>query len=454
VGNATAFASVLVLVLLIGLLAFGSVALTRRVALPAPAFLLLGAAVAARIVPGVHAPTDTTAERIVTVALVAILLDGGMRIGWPRFRAEAGAITLTGVLGTALTIAGAALVTHLVVGVNAYQSLLVATAVAPTDPAVVFSVLGERVEAGGAGTILAGESGVNDPVGIALMAALLGAGHLGLAPFAHVGGGFLSAMAVGAAFGIVGGGVLRRLVVRAEGSGGRLTPAVTAAGALLVYGGATLAHGSGFLAVFMAGIVLGNLHGRNLHGRNRRNRRRVKRFHAAAAGIGEIAVFTVLGLTVDLSELTRTDVWLPGIVLGAVLALAIRPVLVGASLLPVHLPRTERSFVLFSGLKGAVPLLLGLLLVAAHVPHASRLYGIVVVVVVFSVVVQGTLTPYLAAALHLSAGDGDPGRSAGDGSYPAAYPAAYPATNPATAGRTSSPSRRRWSRSSRSRSWR
>jgi len=400
VGNVTAFASVLVLVLLIGLLAFGSAALTRRVALPAPAFLLLGAAVAARVLPGVHAPTNTTVERIVTVALVAILLDGGMRIGWRRFRAEAGAITLTGVVGTALTIAGAALVTHLVVGVDGYQSLLVATAVAPTDPAVVFSVLGERVEAGGAGTILAGESGVNDPVGIALMAALLGAGRLGMSAFAHVGGGFLSAMVVGAATGIVGGGVLRRLVGGGEGSVGRLTPAVTAAGALLVYGGATLAHGSGFLAVFVAGIVLGNRHGRS--------RRRLVQFHAAAAGIGEIVAFTVLGLTVDLPELARTDVWLPGIVLGAVLALAVRPVLVGASLLPVHLPRTERSFVLFSGLKGAVPLLLGLLLVTAHVPHASHLYGIVVVVVVFSVVVQGTLTPYLAAALHLSTADGDP----------------------------------------------
>ena len=404
-GDATAFASALVLVLLIGLLALGSAALTRRVALPGPAFLLLGAALAARIVPGVHAPTDTTVERIVTVALVAILLDGGMQVGWPRFRAEAGAITLTGVVGTALTIAGAALVTHLAVGVDGYQSLLVGTAVAPTDPAVVFSVLGERVAAGGAGTILAGESGVNDPVGIALMAAVLGAGHLGMSAVVQVGSRFLSAMAVGAAVGVVGGGMLRRLVVRGERSGGRLTPFLTAAGALLLYGGATLAHGSGFLAVFAAGIVLG--------GRQNRSGRRLERFHVAAAGIGEMVVFTVLGLTVDLSELARTDVWLPGIVLGAVLVLAVRPVLVGASLLPVDLPRTERSFVLLSGLKGAVPLLLGLLLVAAHVPDASRLYGIVVVVVVFSVVVQGTLTPHLAAALHLSAGDGDPDPPAG-----------------------------------------
>ncbi len=396
-GDPTAFASALILVSVGGLVAYGATVVARRVSVPAPAFLLVIAAAAARIVPGLHAPTDAIVERIVTVALVAILFDGGMRIGWSRFRAEARAITLTGVAGTALTVVGAALVTHLVAGVGAYPSLLVATAVASTDPAVVFSVLGERITSGGAGTILAGEAGVNDPVGIALMTALLGVGRLDPSASAQLGADFLSAMVVGAVTGIVGGGVLRLLTARWGRATGGLGPLLTVAGALLVYGGATLAHGSGFLAVFVAGITLGD---QRIPGM-----RRLQRLHAAAAGVGEVAVFTVLGLTADLGELTRTDVWVPGIALGVALALVIRPALVGACLLPVRMPRNERSFVLLSGLKGAVPLLLGLLLVTAHAPDAARLYGIVVVVVVFSVMVQGTLVPLLASRLHLSARD-------------------------------------------------
>jgi len=90
------------------------------------------------------------------------------------------------------------------------------------------------------------------------------------------------------------------------------------------------------------------------------------------------------------------DVWVPGLILGVALAVVIRPLLVGLCLLPAKLDRGERAFVLFAGLKGAVPILLGDLLLAAKLPDAERLYGIVVVVVIFSVVVQGSLVPTVA----------------------------------------------------------
>jgi cell volume regulation protein A len=99
--------------------------------------------------------------------------------------------------------------------------------------------------------------------------------------------------------------------------------------------------------------------------------------------------------------IAQSDVWIPGLILGAALALVIRPVLVGLCLLPARLQNNERNFVLFAGLKGAVPILLGSFLLAAHVPGAGRLYGIVAVVVVFSVVVQGSLTPAAARLLHV-----------------------------------------------------
>ena len=99
--------------------------------------------------------------------------------------------------------------------------------------------------------------------------------------------------------------------------------------------------------------------------------------------------------------LERANVWVPGLVLGAVLAFVIRPLLVGLCLLPAGLARNERAFVLFAGLKGAVPILLGVYLLAAHVAGATRLYGIVVVVVIFSVVVQGSAVPTAAKLLRL-----------------------------------------------------
>jgi cell volume regulation protein A len=174
-----------------------------------------------------------------------------------------------------------------------------------------------------------------------------------------------------------------------------LYPLRTAACALILFGTASLARGSGFLAVFIAGILLGD--------ERAPYKREIERFHTALASLGEIVAFVVLGLTVDLKELTKTDVWIPGLIIGAVLALLIRPVFVGLCLLPsgLKLKRNERNFVLFAGLKGAVPILLGSFILAAHVPDAERLYGIVVIVVVFSVLIQGSLVPTIAGVLHV-----------------------------------------------------
>jgi len=330
---------------------------------------------------------------VVTIALVLILFDGGMHIGWSRFRAAAASIAAVGVLGTFLTAAGGAVLLHLAFGLSWYVALLVATAVAPTDPAVVFSVLGRREISGRSGTILEGESGANDPVGIALMGSLIAAGGLTAGGFARVGGEFALQMVIGAAIGVVAGRALllfmRRVPLPSEG----LYSLRTLASALMLYGIATLAHGSGFLAVFVAGIVIGD--GRAPY------KREIERFHGALAGLAEIVAFTVLGLTVDLHVLAHADVWVPGVVLGAALTLLIRPLLVGTCLLPTCLRHNERAFVLFAGLKGAVPILLGEMLRAAQVPDADRLYGIVVVVVAFSVLVQGSLVPGVATLLHL-----------------------------------------------------
>ena len=387
------FSQVLLLVSLATVVAVLSNRLTARLRVPAPALFLAAAALAVAVLPGLKAPPERMVERIVTVALVFILFDGGMHIGWRRFRAAAAPIVVVGVAGTFLTTAAVAAVAHFGFGLSWYIALLVGTTIAPTDPAVVFSILGQREIAGRSSTILEGESGANDPVGIALLISLLAAGSLSGGALAHVGGEFMLQMGVGAAFGLLGGRALlwfmRRVSLPSEG----LYPLRTFASVLLLYGATTVAHGSGFLAVFIAGIVLGD--------ERAPFKREIERFHSALASLGEIVAFVVLGLTVHLVDLARTDVWVPGLVLGASMAVIIRPLLVGLCLIPAKLQRNEQAFVLFAGLKGAVPILLGSLLLDANIQGAHRLYGIIIVVVAFSVLVQGSLVPTIARALHL-----------------------------------------------------
>ncbi len=377
----------------IGLVAVLANRLTVRVKIPVPLLMLVGTAVAVHTVPVLQPPSEGVVERVITIALVLVLFDGGMHIGPARFRAAVAPILSVGVLGTALTAAGAALMLHYACGVGWFPAVLVATAVAPTDPAVVFSVLGKREIRGRSSTILEGESGANDPVGIALMTSLIAAGGLSAAGFASVGAQFVLQMAIGLAVGVIGGRALlvfmRRVALPSEG----LYPLRTLASCLMLYGIATLAHGSGFLAVFVAGIVIGDARAPY--------KPEIKRFHAALAGLAEIVAFVVLGLTVDLNVLTHADVWIPGLALAVALTALIRPLAVSSCLVGVQLERNERVFILFAGLKGAVPILLGEFLRAAHVADAERLYGIVVVVVIFSVLVQGSSVPGVATLLEL-----------------------------------------------------
>jgi len=393
VGDSGAFAVLVLITAVVGLLAVLSNRLSERIHVPAPALFLVAAAVAIRLFPDLHSPPEQLVERVVTVALLCILFDGGMHLGWSRFRRSAAPIAVIGVAGTFLTAAAAAVVAHWVFGLDWYLAALLGTAVSPTDPAVVFSVLGRREVAGRSGDILEGESGANDPVGIALMVALLAAGGITAGSVPAVAGEFVLQMSVGLVAGVVGGRALlwfmRRVALPAEG----LYPLRTLASAFVIYGAASLAHGSGFLAVFIAGIILGDARAPF--------KREIERFHSALASLAEIVAFVILGLTVNLADLTTPEVWIPGLILGAAVAFLIRPVLVGLCLLPVRLRWREKTFILFAGLKGAVPILLASYLLAANIPQGSRLYGIVIIVVVFSVLVQGSLVPTVAGVLRV-----------------------------------------------------
>lgn len=387
------FGLMILAVALVGLAAVLSNRLGERLRIPAPAIFLISAAVASDLLPRLGRLHVETVERVVTVALAVILFDGGMRIGWRRFRPAAAATVWIGVAGTLVTAAAVALCAHLLFDLDWRPALLLGTALAPTDPAVVFSVLGRREIAGRTGTLLEGESGANDPVGIALLLALLAAGGSGLGTARVVAWQFGLQMLVGLTVGVMGGRLLLWLMRRAPLPSETLYPLRVLAGALAIYGAATAAKGSGFLAVLVAGILIGD--------ERAPYKREIERFHSALASMGEIVAFILLGLTVRLADLPDGNAWVIGLVLAVLLTLVIRPLLVGLVLWPVRLRRGERVFVLWTGLKGAVPILLGSFILAAGVAEANRLYEIIFTVVAFSVIVQGGLVPTLAHRLKV-----------------------------------------------------
>jgi cell volume regulation protein A len=359
--------------------------------IPAPALFLVAAAVASELFPSLDALSFESVQRIVTIALAVILFDGGMHIGARRFKEAAAPVMLIGVVGTAFTAGALGLLGHAVFDLDWKPAFLLGTALAATDPAVVFSVLGKREIAGRAGTILEGESGANDPVSIALMVALLTATGTGAgAVFGGI-GLFVLQMAVGLGFGLVGGWLMLLMMRRVPLPSASLYSVRTLAAALSLYGVATIAHGSGFLAVFVAGILIGD--------ERAPYKADIERFHGALASLGEIVAFAILGLTIDLDDLAEPEIWVTGLALGALLMFVVRPLLVGVLVLPMRLTPGERTFILWAGLRGAVPILLGTFAITAGAQDASRIYDTIFVVVALSVIVQGGLVPATARRL-------------------------------------------------------
>lgn len=356
------------------------------------ALLFLFVGMAAGSVAAIRFADHRLAFRAGTVALVLILFDGGLSTPVASLRrvlAPAAVLATAGVAATALLAAlGARLV-----GLPWLPAFLFGAIVSSTDAAAVFSVLrGARIQVRRrVAHVLELESGLNDPMAVILTLGFASALAEGHAP----GWGLVFQAAIQLAVGLgVGWGVGRagRFVLsRARLAAGGLYPVLTLALAFFAFGAATLLDGSGFLAVYVAAVVLGN--GPLPY------RTGLTRVHDSMAWFSQVAMFLVLGLLANPVRLAA--VALPGLALAILLAVLARPAAVVACLLPFRFEPREIAFIAWVGLRGAVPIILATYPVLAGVEGALRIFDLVFFVVVVSTLLQGAPIRWLVRRLGL-----------------------------------------------------
>jgi len=356
-------------------------------------FLLLGMA-AGEDGFGIEFSDYTSTFAVGSIALAIILFEGGLRtprevvrlVFWPAL-----SLATVGVFLSALAIAGVA---HLVMGISPLEGVLLGAVLASTDAAAVFTLLhgrGSAVNARVTGTLEL-ESGMNDPMAVFLTLLCV---ELLRHPDLSPGWVALEELVVGfgggGAIGLLGGFALRWSVERLNLTAS-LYPILIAAGALLIFGFANLLGASGFLAVYLAGVVLARA--------PYRAQQVISRFLDGLAWLSQIAMFLLLGLLVTPSRLLAD---LPyAIVIALAVILIARPGSVAISLLPFRFTWPERGFIAWVGLRGAVPIFLASIPILAGIPDAQHYFNVAFVVVLVSLLIQGWTVGRAARFLGLT----------------------------------------------------
>ncbi|MBF5045348.1 potassium/proton antiporter [Aggregicoccus sp. 17bor-14] len=333
------------------------------------------------------------AFRLGTVALVLILFDGGLNTPWGAVREGLGPAVVLATLGVAGTAGVVALGAHFFFGMGWPHALLVGAVVSSTDAAAVFSVLrgsGIHLQRR-VGVTLELESGLNDPMAVILTLAMTEAIATGHRPGWSLLLEVPLQLAVGGACGVALGYAWRLLLNRVRLTAVGLYPVVTLGLAFLAFGLATLLHGSGFLAVYVAAVVVGN--GLLPH------RTGLLRVHDALAWFSQVVMFLVLGLLVLPSRLITVG-W-EGLGLGLLLAFVARPLVVALCLAPFRYPLREAAYVGWVGLRGAVPIILATFPVLVGVPDAAYVFNVVFFVVVVNALVPGGTVRHVTRWLRL-----------------------------------------------------
>ncbi len=354
-----------------------------------PALLLfigIGMLAGSEGIIGIPFDSFQTAQEIGIIALIFILFSGGLETKFSSVKEvfyDAVSLSTLGVFLTALSIG---LFLHFVFNFEIKQGLLLGAIISSTDAAAVFSVLRSRDLSlkGRINSALELESGSNDPMAVFLTFGIIQMINIPDTGILDITGTFFLQMGLGAFLGIIGGKVmvivLNKLKLKHEG----IYPVFALAYACFVYGLTALLGGSGFLAVYLAGIVAG--------GESFIQKKSLIRFFDGLAWLSQITMFLALGLLVFPSKLL--DVIAIGFALSAFLVFIARPLSVFISLAFSKFKWNEKAFISWVGLKGAVPIILATFPLMANVPNADMIFSVVFFIVLTSVLVQGwSLSP-------------------------------------------------------------
>lgn len=374
--------------------------LSSRVGMPVLlVFLVVGMLMGEDGAGGIEFDNVELAFLIANLALGVILLDGGMRTRVDTFRVGLKPAMMLATVGVALTAGGAAIVAWWVFDLHWLIALLIGAIISSTDAAAVFSLLqgrglhlNERVSA-----TLEIESGSNDPMAIFLTLMLV------TLISQHQDGAFASGLlmlvqqfGIGAPAGILGGFAIVALTNRM-----RLTPALypllVAAAGIAVFSATNAIGGSGFLAIYLSGVVIGNRHVRMMP--------MILQVHDGLAWLAQLCLFLMLGLLVNPSDLVPLAGG--GLILAFTLIFVIRPLTVLLTLWPFGFNRRELGFISWVGLRGAVPIVLALFPIIAGLPDAQLVFHAAFFIVLVSLVVQGTTMAPLARKLKLEVPAGE-----------------------------------------------
>jgi cell volume regulation protein A len=369
-----------------------SIAATRlasRMGLPSLLLFLGLGVLLGEDVLGIRFSDAQLAQDLGTAALAVILVEGGLTTRWSEIRsvlAPAGVLATVGVgVSTTVTATGV----HYLLDLGWQQALLLGAIVSSTDAAAVFSILRVLPLTGRVAGLLEAESGFNDAPSVILVL-LFSATPFHVHALEFVGAlvyELAAGLLIGLAAGWLGAWLLPRLALPASG----LYPLATFGLAFAAFAAAGAAHASGFLAAYLAGVVLANT--------GLPHRAATRSFAEGLGWLAQIGLFVLLGLLVAPHDLPAQV--LPALGAGLVLLVAARPLAVAASLVFFGVSVREQAFLSWAGLRGAVPIVLATFPIVRGVPDSARLLNIVFVLVVIFTLIQGPSLPAVARRLAL-----------------------------------------------------
>jgi cell volume regulation protein A len=339
------------------------------------------------------------ARLIGTCALLLILFEGGLSAGWSEIRPVLRPAVMLAVAATILTALIAGVVASQLFGFSFLEALLLGAILAGTDGAAIFALMRGMSLPSRLRRTLEGEAGFNDPIAVLLVLVTI---ELIMTPGYGVADAcwfLLRELGVGALVGLAVAWLARAAARRADVVPTSLALVGSFATAAIAYGGAGVLDGSGFLAVYIAGLALGDL--------EIKDKTAVLAFHEGLASVAEIGMFLALGLLVFPSQLGA--IAFKGLALAAIVVLLARPVAVTIATIGQGFNPRERALLGWAGLRGAIPVILATLPVIRHVPHSLQFFNIVFFAVLLSAAIQGATVLPLASHLRLIGSDQEGG---------------------------------------------